>query len=119
MSNYDDELRIFLINCLRKIEYLKDDEVSDEILLHLAMIMKVKQQDKGALLFDSKDDSNQEREQMCIIFEGQLNVSVNLDTGTNVILDFLGKGAVINANNCLAQRRIVSDVKCMTAVSYY
>ena len=62
MSNYDDELRIFLINCLRKIEYLKDDEVSDEILLHLAMIMKVKQQDKGALLFDSKDDSNQERE---------------------------------------------------------
>ena len=37
MTNYDDELRVFLVSCLRKIDYL--EKISEEILVHIAMHM--------------------------------------------------------------------------------
>lgn len=39
MKTYDDELRIFLVNCLKSIDYLKD--IDDEVLTHLALNMEV------------------------------------------------------------------------------
>ena len=37
MKNYHDELRIFLVACLKEIDYLK--EINEEILTHLAINM--------------------------------------------------------------------------------
>lgn len=45
MKTYDDELRIFLVTCLRKIDYLKD--IDDEILTHLALQTIVERGDKN------------------------------------------------------------------------
>lgn len=45
MNNYDDEVKIFLISCLRKISYLKD--VKGEVLNFLANNMIAMQVDRG------------------------------------------------------------------------
>ena len=37
MKNYHDELRLFLVACLKEIDYLK--EISEAILTHLAINM--------------------------------------------------------------------------------
>ena len=50
MRNYHDELRLFLVACLKEIDYLKD--TSEEILTHLAINMIVNQADKDTLLAD-------------------------------------------------------------------
>jgi len=37
MKEYNDELRLFLVNCLKKIDYLS--EIGEDILTHLSMHM--------------------------------------------------------------------------------
>ena len=56
MRTYDDELRIFLVGCLRQITYLAD--ITEDILTHIAMHMIANQADKDSELFNSKDYSN-------------------------------------------------------------
>ena len=53
MRNYDDELRIFLANCLKKVDYLSD--LDDVILTHLAMYMVADSCDKDGVMFKAKE----------------------------------------------------------------
>lgn len=39
MKRYDDDLRIFLVSCLKKIEYLNHPDIKEEVLAHIAMHM--------------------------------------------------------------------------------
>ena len=48
MSAYDDELRIFLITCLKKVWYLRD--MPENILQHLSVHMKAMEADMGSYL---------------------------------------------------------------------
>ena len=56
MRNYDDELRCFLVFCLRRIDYLED--TSDEILMHLAMFMVAEKAEKNSVFFGPKDEDS-------------------------------------------------------------
>lgn len=46
MNNYDDEIRIFLVSCLRKISYLKNTR--EDILTHIAINMVADTADRGS-----------------------------------------------------------------------
>lgn len=37
LRNYDDELRIFLVSCLRQIDYLSDSKIETAAIEHIAM----------------------------------------------------------------------------------
>lgn len=50
MHNYDDELRIFLVSCLKQIDYLSS--LPEDILIHLSMSMVAMTADKNALLIN-------------------------------------------------------------------
>ena len=39
MKNYDDELKIFLMTVLKKIDYLQVEGITEEVLVHIAMHM--------------------------------------------------------------------------------
>ena len=47
---YNDELKIFLVQCLRQVPYLKD--MSDRILTHIAYKMRMDYKEPGKLLFN-------------------------------------------------------------------
>ena len=70
MRNYHDELRLFLVACLKEIDYLKD--TSEEILTHLAINMIVKQGDKDTILADGATG-------IIIIYDGRLAVTTEID----------------------------------------
>lgn len=50
---YDDDLKIFLTTCLRKIDYFKDPSITETELIHVAMYMMAMQADKDDLIIDS------------------------------------------------------------------
>ena len=37
MRRYDDELKVFLISCLQKVDYLSSDKIEKAALQHIAM----------------------------------------------------------------------------------
>ncbi len=53
MCNYDDELRIFLVQVLNQITYFKN--LPEEVLIHLSMSMVAYSADKDSLLYNCKD----------------------------------------------------------------
>ena len=55
IRSYDDEMRIFLIVCLRTVSYLQD--LSDEILNHIAVHMIATRSDKDSLFAGTRDDA--------------------------------------------------------------
>jgi len=55
MNNYDDEIRIFLVSCLKKINYLKD--CKEDILTHIAISMVASNADRGSYLHKADDSS--------------------------------------------------------------
>ena len=40
LRNYDDELRIFLVSCLRQIDYLSDSKIETAAIEHIALHLK-------------------------------------------------------------------------------
>ena len=71
--NYDDELRIFLVTCLKEIDYLQGlGPQTDEILSQISMNMIAYSADKDSFLinandsFAHKDDFDQQHMQECL-----------------------------------------------------
>jgi len=57
---------------------------------------------------------------MAIIFSGRLAITTNLENANNdVVIEYIEKGAILNAHNCLTEREHFATVKCLTAVTYY
>ena len=95
-DNYDDEIRMFLVSCLRKIDYLKN--IKDEILTHLAISMVANQCDRGNYIHSSTDpQSKQYDQQMIIIFKGNLAITHSFDGGPEMVIEYISKGTIMNA----------------------
>lgn len=116
---YDDDLQIFLMTCLRKIDYFQQSKVSETELTHIARHMLAQQADKDELLLDSKNVSMDMKEQMLIIYEGTLCISMKLEADQELVFDYVSKGTVINAHNYLSKRDPEVDIKCLTSVTYF
>lgn len=116
---YDDELRLFLVNCLKTVDYLRD--ISEEILVHIAMHMIAFQGDKGSYLHSSEEGLSIRgmNESMLIIYDGALAVTTSLESGQEVVLDYIDKGTVINPHNFLTGQKQAVSMKCLTVVTYY
>ena len=66
---YDDEMKLFLMKALRKVDYLAD--LNDEILTNLAFSCSGEIKEKGSLIYDMElDPKKQIRDEMLIIFDG-------------------------------------------------
>ena len=52
LRRYDDELRIFLVSCLKKIDYLSDENIESVAIEHIAMHLIANDKEKGKLLID-------------------------------------------------------------------
>ena len=82
--------------------------------------MVAQQEDRGAMLYDSNTPSAREKkETMIIIYEGTLAITTRIDSGEDVVLDYVKKGTVMNAHNFLAARPETTSTKCLTSVTYY
>lgn len=115
--NYDDELRIFLVQILRQISYLKN--ISEEILIHLSMSMVAFNSDKDSFLYDANSSSNARTPtHLVVIYEGKLQITTDIEK-TDIAIDYIGRGCILNAHNFLASRASGVSIKCITAVTYY
>lgn len=56
---------------------------------------------------------------MMIIYKGRLAIISNLDNGTEMILDYVDKGAILNSHTYLASRTSPVLIQCYTSVTYY
>lgn len=51
---YDDDLKLFLVATLRKVDYL--EKASEEILVQLAYICNAEIKEKGSILYNMDED---------------------------------------------------------------
>ena len=57
---------------------------------------------------------------MIIIYDGQLCITTEVDhNGQEFVVEYIGKGTVINAHNFLSNRVQMNNIRCLTAVSFY
>lgn len=117
MNNYDDEIRIFLVSCLRKISYLKN--CREDILTHLAISMVASNADRGSYLHKAKDTTKEATQKMTIIYEGKCAITTKFDSGPETVIEYVSKGTIINAHNFLSDRVSETSTKCLTSVVYY
>lgn len=118
LKQYDDELKLFLVSCLREIDYLSS--ISDETLTHLSLHMIAMQEDKGSLLYDANDNSQRDKNEcLIVIYGGTLAITTKIDSGEEVVIEYAKKGTILNAHNCLTGRPSLTSVKCLTSVTYY
>jgi len=105
LRNYDDELRIFLVSCLRQIDYLSDSKIETAAIEHIAMHLIANDKEKGKLLIDKNaEETRFQQESMIIIYDGQLCITTEVDQGHEFVVEYIGKGTVINAHNFLSNR---------------
>lgn len=135
LLNYDDELRLFLVSCLRQVDYLS--QFDENILLHLAFSMVAIQKDKNSFITKVNDSFNQGKFfnlshlQQCndpncecyntfiIIFEGTVALFTIIDKTIELPFAYLSRGAVINVHNFLAGYQSEVSIKCLTQVTFY
>lgn len=118
LNSYDDELRIFLVTCLKQIDYLAKQP--EEALVHLSMTMVAMLIEKDAYLYNADDCFvKQKTDKLVIIYSGKLVYQVRVDNKTDINLDFIEKGSILDAHNFLVSRPAAVSVKCLTSVVYY
>jgi len=61
MASYDDELRIFLVTCLKQIDYFQHKKISEDNLTLIAMHMIAMTEDRGSMLLDVKDSHRRDK----------------------------------------------------------
>lgn len=61
ITNYDDNLKIFLVKALKKVEYFKN--LDDATLVNVAHLMVPEHREKGTQLFHSHKEFQSEEEQ--------------------------------------------------------
>lgn len=115
---YNDELKIFLVQCLRQIPYLKD--MSEQILTHIAFRMRCDYKEPGTILFNMDQDFNEMiLNEMIIVYDGVVNAYVTIDGKTKLIMDYLSKGTIFRANHFLSGRRHAFNVGVENNMVYY
>ena len=134
LANYDDELRIFLTSCLKEISYLSN--LSEEIIVHISMMMIADTADKDSYLINANDSFKQQDEDvygafmhgdtedrkavpLMIIYDGQLCMSIKVDSGTELPLAYVSRGAILNSTNFLVRNTQNVSAQCLTSLTYY
>ena len=78
------------------------------------------QEDRGKYLIDASGEPDPAlNESMLVIFDGQLAVTAKFDTGQEFVIDYIGKGTIINGYNFLHRRKQTASFKCLSAVTYF
>ena len=76
--------------------------------------------DKDSHLLNAVDvTKSTETTAIIIIYDGRLAVTSDIDGSTEFLIDYISKGTVLNAYNCLANIKTSVNVKCLTSVTYY
>ena len=99
---YDDDLKMFLVTTLSKIDYLKEIALNEpNIIVHLAYSMEANILTKEEHLFEADQAGVDE---LVIIFDGMIEVYTEMDNKTEFCIDHLPKGSILNANSFLVNR---------------
>lgn len=115
---YDDDLKLFLMNALKRVDYLKD--ASDEILVQLAYSCIPDIKEKGAFLRNVQEDLEQQiNDDMIIIFDGMVELFITMDSDIELQIELLPTGSVINSHNMLTSRRHIINARFVTNTSFY
>ena len=116
---YDDDLKLFLVATLRKIDYLS--LVPEEILVQLAYNCKAEIKEKGHILYNMEEDPDQQiTDEIIIVFDGSIELYMMMDAGTEFSLEILPTGSILNAHNMLAKRKhSVNSRFAMNTTFYY
>ena len=115
---YDDDLKLFLVASLRKIDYLS--RVSEDILVQLAYSCSGEIREKGSKLFDMDEEyEEQVTDELIIVFEGQIELYLMMDAGTEFSLEKLPAGSILNAHNMLAKRKHSTNARFTMNTTFY
>ena len=115
---YDDDLKLFLMHALRRVDYLSD--LKDEILCQLAYLCVGDIKEKGSVLYNMDDEEDKQvKDELIIIFDGAVELYLMMDAGTEFQLETLMTGSVINAHNMLVQRKHSVNVRFTQNTMFY
>ena len=118
IKTYDDDLKLFLMNALKRVDYLKD--ATDDILVQLAYCCVPDIKEKGVHLQNVQEDPEQQiNDEMVIIFDGMIELYVTMDTDVELQIELLPAGSVISAHNMLTNRRHNVNARFTTNTSFY
>ncbi len=118
IRHYDDDLKLFLVAALKRIDYLAD--CSDDILVQLAYNCVPEIKEEGAILMDMNANiENQITDELVIIFDGGVELFMTMDASTDLTIERLPTGSIINAHNMLADRKNNINARFTTNTSFY
>lgn len=84
------------------------------------MNMKVMRADKDQIItYEKNPNIRMPITEMRIIFTGKVSLQVEIDGKFDVLVDCIGKGTILDANNFLVNRYHHVTAKAMTSVIYY
>jgi len=115
---FNDDLKLFLLNALKRVDYLAS--VSDEILTELAYSMIGEIKEKGSVLYSMEEEySKQVTDEMVVIFEGSVELYLTMDAGTELTIEYLQTGSILNAHNFLARRKHSVNIRFAANTTFY
>ena len=118
MRIYDDDLKIFLMESLRRVPYLT--KLKDEILVEITYNMNPMIKEKGFVLYRSdEDEETMVTDEMIVIFDGSIEVYTMMDTGTEFSIEILPTGSILNPNNFLCNRKHSVNFRCLANCLLY
>ena len=120
VNHYDDDLKIFLIESLKRIKYLKN--VDMHILVHIAYNLAPysKITEKGHILYKAEEDEElQTKDEMIIIFDGSIELFTVMDAGSEFPIEVLPTGSILNPNNFLCNRKHSVNYRCLANCTLY
>ena len=101
LIKYDDDLKLFLTKSLSKIDYLRN--ATPEILLSLAFACEAEIKEASYLLYDMEQEYiNQINDEMIIVFDGCIELYMVMDAGTQLPVERLTAGSILNPHNMLS-----------------
>ena len=120
MNHYDDDLKIFLIESLKRIKYLRnvDNNILVDIAYNMAPYGKITE--KGHILYKSdEDEETQVKDEMIIVFDGSIELFTVMDVGSEFPIEVLPTGSIINPNNFLCNRKHSVSYRCLANCTLY
>jgi CRP-like cAMP-binding protein len=115
---YDDDLKIFLMESLKRIDYLA--KVKDSILIEICYNMLPEIKEKGSILYKADvDEEEMVTDEMVIIFDGSIEIYTITDNGSEFSFEILPTGSILNPNNFLTDRKHVVNYRCLANCLLY
>ena len=115
---YDDDLKIFLMESLKRIDYLS--KLKDSILIEITYNMQPMLKEKGSILYKADEDEDEMvTDELVIIFDGSIEIYTVMDAGSEFSLEILPTGSIMNPNNFLTSRKHTVNYRCLANCLLY